>query len=354
MNKRLIIGGGAVLAVIAVIFLAGKLFPGSETAEEAASPEIRVEVRVTHPVGISDSLEFTAQGRVIAKKSISAAALSEGKIRTVSVAVGERVKQGQTIALLENSELDRELAIQRDKLQTSRTTLDELEKKVSSAGEMLTLGILSERDLISMKQELNALRTEVRDQEIVYERLRMREDNYRIVAGREGYISDILPEQSYVTYGQTVAEIISLEDELIKVFIPFDQAILPVPGDPVNISCNSMTVSGRVLSIFPDADANLIGAIVSPNKPIPVNLEVKVTFRLTEVAGLIIPKSAVVLDEGKPVVFVVRNDVAYKKTITAIKDYLDRVVIRNDLGPDDALVVENAYLLSDQMNVAVR
>jgi RND family efflux transporter MFP subunit len=348
------IAGGAILAVIVLVSLARLLFHGKGSTAGTESPKTLVEVRVAHPVGVSDTLVFDAPGRVTAKKSFSVTSLSEGNIKTVSAAVGEPVKRGQVIALLENSELDSELAIQKDKLQMSRSTLEDLEKKVSSAEEMLSLGILSKSDLITMKQELNTLATEVRDQEIAYDRLTMRSYNYRVVADRGGYISDILPEKSFVTYGQTVAGIISLEDEQIEAFVPFDRATMPARGDRVTISCNSMTGSGKVSSVFPSANANLIGVMVAPDTPIPMNLEVKVTFKAGVVGGLMIPKSAVVIVEGKPVIFIVRNDVALKKAITVVKDYLDRVVITDNLGPDDILVIENAYLLSDQTNVKVK
>ena len=353
MKKQTTIGIGAVLAVALIISLVRVFTHGSGSSSETASPETRVEVKVARPVGVADTLVFDAQGRVTAKRSFSVTALSEGKIRKVYVSVGELVKKGQLIALLENNELDRELAIQNDKLQLSHTTVENLEKKVKTAEEMLSLGIVSESDLISLKQELNARKTEARDQEITYDRLKGRENNYRVVSDTEGYISDILPEQSYVTYGQAVAGIISLEDEQIEAFVPFDQVSRPDSGDEVLISCNNLSVSGKVSHSFPSANSNLIRVIIAPDKPIPMNLEVKVTFKVRGVHGLLIPKSAVVMDEGRPVIFIVRNNTAYKKTITVEKDYLDRVVIADDLGPDDVLVTENAYLLSDRMNVTV-
>jgi hypothetical protein len=128
----------------------------------------------------------------------------------------------------------------------------------------------------------------------------------------------------------------------------------PDSGDEVLISCNNLTVFGKVSHSFPSANSNLIKVIIIPDKPVPMNLEVKVTFKIRTVNGLLIPKSAVVMDEEKPVIFIVKNNIAYKKPITVEKDYLDKVVIANDLGPDDVLVTENAYLLSDQTNVTVK
>jgi RND family efflux transporter MFP subunit len=354
LKKRIIFGIGTILAFTTLFSLFRLITRNTGSSPELSPSEIRVEVKVARPVGVTDSLVFDARGRVTAKKSFSVTALSEGKIKKIYVSVGEQVKIGQAIALLENSELDHELSIQNDKLQLSHKTVEDLEKKVKTSEEMLALGIISENDLISLKQELNARKTEAHDQEITSERLKIREKNYLIVTNTAGYISDILPEESFVNYGQAVAGIISLEDEQIEAFIPYDQVSKPSRGDEVLISSNSMTVSGKVSHSFPTANSNLIQVLITPGKPIPMNLEVKVTFKVRTINGLLIPKSAVVMDNGKPVIFLVKNNKTYKKAIIVEKDYLDNVVITNNLQPDDVLVIENAYLLSDQMNVTVQ
>lgn len=354
MNKRVKIGIAAVLAVIIIVSLVRVLIHRLGAGGGEAAPEVRVEVKVTRPAGVSDTLVYNAQGKVTAKTSFSVTALSEGSIRKIYVSVGQPVKEGQVIALLENRELDRELALQSDKLELSRKTVADLEKKVATGGEMLSLGIISESDLVSLKQELNSRQAEEHDLEITSDRLAGREKNYRVVSRKKGYISEILPEDSFVSYGQAVAGIISLEDEQIEAYVPFDQLSLPSTGDPVLISCSNLTVPGKVSHSYPSANSNLIRVIVVPDRPVPMNLEVKVTFRLRAVSGLLIPKSAIVLDEGKPVVFIVRNNIAIKKAIRFEKDYLDKVIIANDLEPEAELVVENAYLLSDQTPVTVK
>ncbi|MDP2984442.1 MAG: efflux RND transporter periplasmic adaptor subunit [Candidatus Latescibacter sp.] len=352
--KKTKIGIGAALIIALVFILTRLTIHNSVPAPESSSPETRVEVKVVKADAVADTLVFDARGKVTAKKSFSVTSLSEGKIKKVSVSVGEQVKSGQVIALLENSELDRELSVQNDKLQLSRKTVEDLEKKVKAFEEMLSLGIISENDFISLKQELNARKTEEHDLEITNGRLKSREKNYRIVTDTEGYISYILPQESFVTYGQTVAGIVSLQDEQIEAFIPFDQVNRPAPGDEALITCNSITIPGKVSNSFPSANSNLITVIVIPEKPIPMNLEVKVTFKVRAVNGLLIPKSAVVMVEGKPVIFLVKNNKAYKKDITVVKDYLDRALIVDDLGPDNVIVTENAYLLADSVSVVVK
>ncbi len=151
-----------------------------------------------------------------------------------------------------------------------------------------------------------------------------------------------------------MAAIISLENETDRGVRPPGRIIVPRTGDAVLISYGGTTVPGKVAGEFPSADANLVRMIVVPAKPIPMNLDVTVTFSVRLVKGRLIPKSAVVMDEGRPVVFLVKNGKAIKKVITVEKDYLDRVVVADDFGPDDMLVTENPYLLSDQMDVTVK
>lgn len=354
MNRTLIIIIGAALIVLAVIALPRLFRHGGESSPEAAAPETQVAVKVVRPSAVTDTLSFDVRGRVTARKDHSIAALSEGKILRVSVAVNDPVKKGQLVALLQNAELDSELALQKNKAQLSRETVQALEKKVRNAREMLSLGIISQNDFTALQQELNAGNTELHDQEIALSRLQSRSGNYRVVSDASGYISQILPENSFVAYGQTVAQVISLEDEQIEAFVPFDPVTRPAPGDAAEISSTGLTVPGKVSNSYPSADSNLITVVVTPERPLPLNLNVKVTFRLHAVNGLVIPKTAVVMFEGKPVVYAVIDGIALRKPVTVLKDYLDTVVIANDLGPTPVLATENAYLLADSVRVAVQ
>lgn len=354
MKKKTVIITGVILIVTVILSLRIIIDRNNGSSSEPPAAETCVEVKTVKPVSASDTLIFEAQGRVTPQKSFSVTALSEGKIKKVYVSEGEYVKKGQLIALIENKELDSELSFQNDKQLLSRKTVEDIEQKVKNSEEMLKLGIISESDLISIKQELNARKTEANDQEITGGRLKIREKNYRIITDTEGYITNLLPEQSFVTFGQTVAGVISLKDEQIEAFVPFDMENKPSYGDNALISSNNLTVSGKVLSAFPSANSNLIKIIVVPEKPVPMNLDVKVSFRIRIMKGFMIPKTAVVLDEGKPVIFVVKNNKAYKKVIKAEKDYLDKVFIADGIKPDDVIVAENAYLLSDQVNVTVK
>ncbi|MCE5272817.1 efflux RND transporter periplasmic adaptor subunit [bacterium] len=354
MNNRRMIWTVSALALTAIAVLAVVMLRRGGQSEAEPEPEPLVEVTVARPAGVIDTLVFSAQGRVVARTSFAVTALSEGKIGRMYVSVGQPVEKGQPVARLENTELDRELELQKEKLELSHATVEALDRKVEDAAEMLRLGIISENDNVAIKQELNNQKAQARDQQITSGRLEGRERNYVVTAGSSGYVAEVLAEQSFVTYGQTVARIVSPQDEQVEAYVPYGALEQPQPGQLVTISCNGRSVAGRVSHSYPSADANQLRVIIRPEEPTPLNLEVTVTFHLRTAKGLLIPKSAVVLDEDKPAVFVVRNNVAYRKYITVEKDYLDRVVIAGGLGPDEELVTGNAYLLSDAMNVRVK
>jgi RND family efflux transporter MFP subunit len=343
-----------ILIIVFLIWIIGFSKKQNDSEEELSETEVSVEVSVTHPSSVTDTLTFESQGTVNAKKRFTITALSEGHIKTVYSSVGDLVKPGQVIAVLENPEMDHELLMQNDKMKFMQEMSDSLEKRVTTAKELLALGILSQSDFVALQQELNTQKSELRDQEIICTRLEARSRNYRVVADMSGYITDIRPERSYIGYGEEVAEVISVDNEQIEAYVPFDSAIQPQKGDTALITCNNLTMAGTVSGSFPEAIANLVKVIVIPESPVPLNLSVKVSFYGQAMQGLLIPKSAVVMEEGRPVVFVVTGGKAIKHVITVVKDYLDRLVITSDIGADDDLVTENAYLLSDQMDVEVK
>ncbi len=323
-------------------------------SKELSQPEIQVEVKVSKPISVSDTIYFESQGTVKFKKSLSVSSLSEGRIKNLYVIPGEFVKKGQLIALLVNYEQDQELSSLESKLSINKNSIESLEKKMKSSEEMLNLGIIAENDIISLRNDINAKKSEVEDIQITLEKLKIRNNNYEMYANADGYISDILPENSFVTYGQTVANMFSLQDEIVEALIPFDQVNQPKRNQDVLIECNNLSIRGKVSDIYPFANSNLIKVLIVPEKVIPLNLEVKVKFKIQNINGLVIPKSAVLIDEGKPIIYLVKDNKAYKKFIKVQKDYLDKVIILNELNPDDNIVIENAYLLSDQVNVIVK
>ncbi|MCL5019892.1 MAG: efflux RND transporter periplasmic adaptor subunit [Patescibacteria group bacterium] len=324
------------------------------SSEEQAQPEPQVEVKVAKPASVSDSVYFESQGKVTFKKSFAVSPLSEGRIKKLYVMPGEFVKSGQLVALLVNSEQDRELSTLEGKLRINKNSVESLEKKLKSSEEMLNLGIIAENDLISLKNDINARKSEGEDIQITLDRLKSRNDNYKVYSNTDGYVSDLMPENSFVTYGQSIANIFSLRDEIVEALIPFDQVNQPEKNQEVLIVCNNLSMDGTVTDIYPFANSNLIKVLIAPEKVVPLNLEVKVRFKIQNINGIVIPKSAVVMDEGKPVIYLVKNNKAAKKFIKVQKDYLDKVIIVNDLNPDDDIVIENAYLLSDQTGVIIK
>jgi RND family efflux transporter MFP subunit len=348
------IGIGAILTGVFIFLIIHSILRNAGGESEPPEAEQQVEVNIAAPEAVCDTLVFDARGTVTSRSGITVSSLSEGRINRLYVSVGSHVRRGQPIALLENAALDSELSHREDALLVSRRTVADLEKRVKTSEEMLTLGIVSEGDLSSLYQELNTTRNDQRDQEIARDQLRLKRANYRILADVDGYITEILPVRSFVSYGEAVAGIISLDDEQVEAYVPYDMTSQLSPGARVTISSDGMSVPGRITSTFPSAESNLIRVIVAPESPVPMNLDVKVTFLLNVVNGVLIPKSAVVMNEGRPVVFLVRGDKAVLKAITVLKDYINRVVIADEFEPGDVLVTENAYLLSDQMNVKVK
>ena len=96
---------GALIAVFAIGVLL-RSNSGTNISSDQAEPQAQVEVKVAHPASVTDTLGFDAQGVVTAKGSVSVTSLSEGRIGTAYLSVGQPVKRGQAVALLENRELD--------------------------------------------------------------------------------------------------------------------------------------------------------------------------------------------------------------------------------------------------------
>lgn len=347
-NKKLT---ASLLVVLICITLSGC---GSQTSDEAPQVEANVDVKITHPRSSTDSLFIEGQGRVNSNSTYAIPALSEGKLVRTYVKEGEPVKSGQTIAQLANIESNSELAIQQAKLNVNQNAINNLENRLRTAREMVNLGIIAQNDVANIQNDLNTRKAERQDILSPIRKLQIRNANNIVASVYSGYVVSVLPAGSFVTYGQTVANIVSLADLYVETFVPVDQMNIIKSGQEAIITANGISVYGRILNVYPNASSNLIRVIVRPYKPLPVNLDVKVKLKRTGINGLVIPKTAVILNNNIPTIFIVKGNKAYQKSITIQKDYVDKVIVSQGLSAFDNVVTENAYLLSDGTKVTVK
>ncbi|HEY9766155.1 MAG TPA: HlyD family efflux transporter periplasmic adaptor subunit [Chroococcales cyanobacterium] len=325
------------------------LFIGISCSEALAG----INVKVLHPQSVLDEIAVEGQGRVVLQKKNSLTSLAEGRVAKIFALVGDPVSMGQTLILLENPESERDAAAIKSKLDLNRRSLVLLARKERDAKELLDLGVMAKNEVSSLQNELLVKRMETSELQASLEKLRLRKKNQRILSKASGFLTQIVPEGSFLSYGQEAATILDPASEQIEALFPFERAPEIKPGQSAILSANGISVRGKVIRLFPSATANLVKVLISPTRPLPLDLNLQVKLRVKTRRGLMLPKSAVVMNDGRTFVFLLKGKKVQQREIHVDRAYDDRVIL-SGVSLSESVVVENASVLSDGTEVDFR
>ena len=117
----------AAVAMAALLMLSGcssKKGTEAEAAQETTAAVVPVEVMTAEPMGISKSLTYV--GKVAANDTVNVTSKISGQAKEVYVNVGDTVKKGQVLLLIDDKDI-------RDQISTSEAQLKVAESAVASA-----------------------------------------------------------------------------------------------------------------------------------------------------------------------------------------------------------------------------
>ncbi len=128
--------------------------------DDKAVPDSIVNATETAPVEMDDIAESVKlNGKIIPNESKQAKvyALVSGKIKLLSVELGDFVKQGQTMAILQSTEV---AGVAND-LSLAQSNVDITKKNLESTEELYKSNLATEKDLTSAKLEFNKASSEL-------------------------------------------------------------------------------------------------------------------------------------------------------------------------------------------------
>ncbi|GMU07997.1 hypothetical protein ASNO1_42500 [Corallococcus caeni] len=213
-------------------------------------------------------------GVVVADGRVDVSAKFDGRLASVDVKVGERVRQGQRLAQLDTAPLERELAVSEADVQQSlaqqdvaRVALAEARDKVTRGGDdaLVRLGAMSAEEQArlrfaeqSMAAQLAVAQAQVRTSQARLGQLKLRLSEAVLRAPFDGRISmRYLDAGATVAAGTPVVHLLRDGARMIRFAIPEQQATRVTVGMPVVITPKGSDVSlaGQVDSLAPDVDA---------------------------------------------------------------------------------------------------
>ena len=362
----------AVVVVLAV--LAGAAFWWHGRVETV---EVRtVPARATGGGG-ADRTVLNASGYVTARRQATVSAKVTGKVIEVNIEEGMKVKEGQVLARLDDSNIRTSLEVAQAQLDSTRLSVEETRAQLKQADQafaretgLAKQNIASQADLETAESAALTLRARLRRQELdittaerqvtlwkqQIEDMVIRAPFGGVVTTKNAQpgemISPISAGGGFTRTGiGTVVDMTSLEIEL-DVNESYINRV--EPGQPAEAALDAYPdwkIPCKVIAIIPTADRQkaTVKVRVGFDKLDPrilPDMAVKVAFH--EAAGApaavtraaLVPKSALLNQDGHDVIFVVENGRAERRAVTVSEAQGEDAVLSAGVSAGEKVIVE--------------
>ena len=357
------------------------------------SNPVEVRVAIAREIGSGNGADRTvlnASGYVTARRAATVSSKVTGKVVEVLIEEGMKVKEGQILAQLDDTNVKAGLAVAQAQLESARAALDETRAQLKQANqeyqritELAKQHIASQSDLDLAESNAKSLQAHLAQQEVdvtVADRTvamwQQQMDDMIIRAPFDGIVTtkDAQPGEmiSPVSAGGgftrtgigTVVDMDSLE---IEIDVNESYINRVQPGQPVVATLDAYPewkIPCKVIAIIPTADRQKstvkvrVGFDQLDPRILP-EMSVKVAFRETGGGStanhtVLVPKSAMQSQDGRDVVFVVQHGRAERRAVTVIDTQGDDSVLSAGVSAGESVVVDPPAGLNDGMPVRAR
>ena len=353
LRSRIVIWAIAVLLLVAVALgIKQWLDPGVEVQIATAT--------LTSP-SQADAV-LTASGYVVARRKAAVASKGTGTLVYLAVEEGDRVKKGQVIARLDDSDVMATLRRARENLRVAEADLDEARKNYERMRAVIEKRAVSQADYDAAEARykrvvstIEAAKYGVREAEVAVE-------NTRIIAPFDG---TVLKKNADV--GEIVAPLAGAASSKAAVVTIADMSSLEVDADVSEANITRVAAEqnceitldaypqhrypGYVSNIVPTADRAKATVMVKikfkeyDQRVLP-EMGAKVTFlapgtradAMTVKALLTVPVAAVAVRDGRAVVFQVKENRAVEMPVTTGRRIGNAIEITGGLKEGDRVI----------------
>lgn len=355
---------------------------------------IAVETVIARPISISENniTVLDATGYVTARRMSTVSAKITGKLREVLIEEGDRVKQGQVLARLDDTEAEARLGVARAQVVAARARLGELQAQMEQAHRDLDrqqnlreYGLTTQELLDNAKTQVVSLEAQIKAQdsqirvaeaqlrvdEVAYEDTVIRAPFSGVVIAKAAQpgemVSPISAGGGYTRTGiGTIVDMDSLEIE-VDVNEAYINRVTPEqPVEAVLDAYPDWKMPGEVIAIIPAADRSKatvkvrIGLKEKDSRIVP-DMGVKVSFLEEQgapqssktVSGVLVPAKSIVQLDGKSIVFIVKGGLVESRSIKSGGNSGGKRVVERGIEAGETIIVDPPANLNDGMRVII-
>lgn len=296
--------------------------------------------------------ELSGNGKVVAKYSAEMRFSSAEQIAYIWVRNGDKVRKGEKLAQLDLFALERSLAQAKDNFEQSKLDLQDV---LIGRGYSLDAQASAPADEV----ELAKVKSGYNKALIAYE---LAENNLRkatLTAPFDGVIANLKAKENNISNGDVFCVVIDDKNPEVEFSVLESELSLVKRGYPVYVqpfvNRTSETLIGTVSEINPIVENNgmvKVKAQVKNDGTLLQGMNVNILLRQPMEQALVIPKSAVVMRSGKPVVFTRVNGKAQWNYVQITAENSDSCVVAPRSKEYEGLSVGDTVIVSGNLNLA--
>ena len=331
---------------------------------------------------------LNASGYVTARRQATVSSKVTGKVIEVLIEEGMKVKEGQVLAKLDDTNIRASLEVAQAQLESATVSLDEINALLKQAENEYNRVVAltkqnidspsdldrAESDAVSLRARLARQKRDITVAERQVTLWRQQMDDSIIRAPFDGVITTkdaqpgemISPVSAGGGYTRTgIGTVVDMNSLEIEIDVNESYINRVEAGQAVEATLDAYPnwkIPCKVIAIIPTADRqkSTVKVRVAFDKLDPrilPEMAVKVAFRdnasPTEVAArtLIIPKGAVQNENGRDIVFVLQNNRAERHAVTVTGSQDDEDILSAGLNGGDKVIVDPPSGLKDGMAV---
>lgn len=331
-----------------IIPVAVVAFASSCTQKEAEqSVEVKEElpivtVDVAHDMEVPQTKEYTANVEAWNLNNISPA--TPNRIKKINVEVGDRVRAGQTLVILDSSNIDQ-----------LKINLDQIKREYNRAVELLEIGAGTQQSVDQLKAQLDAANSQYSN---ILENTVLKSPINGVVTARNYDPGDMTGAQPVLSVGQLTPD--------LKIMINVSENDMSAikAGMPVTITFDAFpgeTFSGKVNRIYPTIDATTRTfetevRLANPQERIKPGMFGRVTIDMGAQQHVVVPDRAIVRQSGsgnKYVYVLNGNHVSFRKVELGQRMGTDYELL-DGIADGDTVVITGQTRLADGVEVQVK
>lgn len=305
---------------------------------------------------------LTASGYVVAQRKAAVASKATGRLERLNVVEGDRVKKGDILARLEDSDIRASLDQARANLKLNEADLKDAIQWMARAKTLLEKGVSSQADYDGAEARYNRVlaaidvaKAAVVGADVALENTLIRAPFDGTVLTKNADVGEMVaPMAASVSSRSAVVTMADMTSLQVEADVSESNIERITPNQPCEITLDAYPEAryqGYVAKIVPTADRAKATVMVkvgfrSYDTRVLPEMSAKVLF-LTKTSGavkesvrsiLTVPLTALATREGKRVAYVVRDNRAVEIPITVGKEFGSQVEITKGLSAGDRVI----------------